>query len=305
MTLEEKISFYTRDSATEFQKYLKEHDCTSRITTRHTLTGEPYIEGTITGIITLIDHLTAKEPDTDLETLKSDIIARRDMMTEFFAEHKPDDLITESTPNQLLAQIKTIHEEGTDIEKLATENFTKSLTIFETLEENGLLEKIHDTESYRLTAVKSPDELKIIFPYNELTDIQPEELKEANLSLHIHTSSTTEYIITTGIELPIADTWEDIEETLDELDIETEEAERFTEMLFYKQMLISTIIETITNGARSEKDILKALNAHPFPLGDTGDVISYDITPEYLTEVLTDLRKTDILAGKDGKIKTL
>ena len=47
MTLEEKITFYSREDAAEFQKYLKEKDCSARISVEHTFSGTPYSEGTI------------------------------------------------------------------------------------------------------------------------------------------------------------------------------------------------------------------------------------------------------------------
>ena len=54
---------------------------------------------------------------------------------------------------------------------------------------------------------------------------------------------------------------------------------------------------------QSEAELLAAFDAPAFPLEGTDDVISFDLSAEYLSGVVSDLKKQDILSGKDGKIK--
>ena len=77
MTLEEKITFYSREDAAEFQKYLKERDCSARISVEHTFSGTPYFEGTIAAFEELISKLLAKEDDSDLAQIKTDLLSPR------------------------------------------------------------------------------------------------------------------------------------------------------------------------------------------------------------------------------------
>ena len=305
MTLEEKLPFYSRESASEFQKYLREKGCPSRIAVEHTFSGAPYFEGTIKSFISLIDRLTAKEPDTDLDELKDDLEQRRKILEDFFKAHKPGDLIEEATPSQILAQAETISKTGSDIEKLAADKFAATLMILGTLEDNGLLETLRETDGYKLTGVKNPEDLTVMYAYTDISGVTEEDLKNTSITSHIQASSTTEYIVTAGAEIIFSGDLDDLADTLDNLDVEEDEAGRFIDAVFFKQIFVSKIHKLVDDGLKSEADILKALDAPSFPLEGTDDVISFDISADYLTEVINDLRKANILTGKDGKIKTL
>ena len=83
MTLEEKITFYSHEAAVDFQKFLREKECGSRIVVEHSFSGEPYFEGTISQFMNLIDLLAKKdeeenEVDEDLLHMKNDLIERKD-----------------------------------------------------------------------------------------------------------------------------------------------------------------------------------------------------------------------------------
>ncbi|HJJ27907.1 MAG TPA: hypothetical protein O0X70_00770 [Methanocorpusculum sp.] len=305
MTLEEKISFYSRESAAEFQKYLRDAGCPSRITVTHTFSGTPYFEGTIASFVKLIDRLTAKEADCDLDELKNDLLERKTTLEEFFAAHKPGDLIEETAPSRLLAQAETINETGGDVEKLKAGKFVKTLMILATLEDNGLLETLEDGDCYKLTGIKNPDDLTVMYPYTEFTGVTEEDLKETTITSHIQASSNTDYIVTAGAEILFTESLDDLADVLDNLDVDEDEAGRFVDAVFFKQIFVSRIHKLVSEGIRCEADIAAALGAPSFPLEGTNDVISFDISSEYLSEVISDLRKAEILSGKDGKIKTM
>jgi hypothetical protein len=93
-------------------------------------------------------------------------------------------------------------------------------------------------------------------------------------------------------------------DVLDQMDVDDDEAGRFIDAIFFKQALIAKINELVASGKQSEADLLAALDAPSFPLEETNDVISFDISPEYLSGVISDLKKQGVLSGKDGKIKT-
>ena len=119
MTLEEKITFYSHEDAVEFQKFLREKECGSRIVVEHSFSGEPYFEGTISQFMDLIDLLARKdaeenETDEDLLHMKNDLAERKETLEKFFAEHKEGDLLSDATPSQMLAQLQTIDATGDD-----------------------------------------------------------------------------------------------------------------------------------------------------------------------------------------------
>ena len=128
MTLEEKITFYSREDAAEFQKYLKEKDCSARISVEHLFSGTPYFEGTIAAFAALIDTITAREENSELSEIKTDLLSREKTLTEFFTGHKAGDILTDATPSQMQAQLEIIEENGNEeIQKTATEKLVKSL----------------------------------------------------------------------------------------------------------------------------------------------------------------------------------
>ena len=304
MTLEEKITFYSREDAAAFQKYLREKGCPSRISVEHSFSGTPYFEGTIASILHLIELIGAREKDADLDELKSDLLTRRKTLEEFFASHKPGDSLTEATPSQLLAQAESIDAMGEDVQKQASDKFMNALMILGTLEDNELLEVSEENECYTLLDIKDPNELRVMYAYTDFSGVMEDDLKKAGVSSHIRTSSATEYIITAGAELLFVSDIEDLAELLDNMDVEDDEAARFVDAVFFKQALIARIHALVSEGKQSEAELLAAFDAPAFPLEGTDDVISYDISAEYLSGVVSDLRKQGVLSGKDGKIKS-
>lgn len=304
MTLEEKITFYSREDAAAFQKYLREKGCPSRISVEHSFSGTPYFEGTIASILHLIDLIGAREMDADLDELKSNLLARRKILEEFFASHKPGDSLTEATPSQLLAQAASISGMGGDVQKQASDKFINALTILGTLEDNDLLEVTGEKECYTLLGTKDPDDLRVMYAYADFSGVMEDDLKEAGVTSHIRTSSAAEYIITAGVELLFFPDIESLAALLDNMDVEEDEAARFVDAVYFKQALISRIHALVSAGKQSEAELLAAFDAPAFPLEGTDDVISFDISAEYLSGAIADLRKQGVLSGKDGKIKS-
>lgn len=306
MTLEEKIIFYSHEDAVEFQKFLREKECGSRISVEHKFTGEPYFEGTIAEFMNLIDLLAKKdaeenEVDEDLLHMKNDLVERKETLEKFFAEHKEGDLLSDATPSQMLAQLQSIDATGDDaIRKEAADKFVSSLMILATLEDNGLLEEAE--EDYRLTGVKPADEMRIMYAYTDFPAVTSEDLGECGIASHVRTSSTTEYVITVGTEVLFVNA-DEIADFLDHVDVDEDEAAKFVDAVFFKQAFVGKIHELVAEGNASEEALLEALGAPSFPLEGTNDVISFDITADYLKAVVNDLRKLGILTGKDGKIK--
>ena len=306
MTLEEKITFYSHEAAVDFQKFLREKECGSRIVVEHSFSGEPYFEGTISQFMNLIDLLAKKdeeenEVDEDLLHMKNDLIERKETLEEFFAEHKEGDLLSDATPSQMLAQLQTIDATGDDaIKKDAADKFVSSLMVLATLEDNGLLEE--EGENYRLKEIKAADEMTVMYAYNDFPAVTQDDLAECGIASHVRTSSTTDYVITVGTEVLFVNT-DEIADFLDHVDVDEEEAAKFVDAVFFKQAFVGKIHELVAEGNASEEALLEALGAPSFPLEGTNDVISFDITADYLKAVVNDLRKLGILTGKDGKIK--
>jgi hypothetical protein len=304
MTLEEKITFYSREDASAFQKYLREKGCPSRISVEYNFSGTPYFEGSIASFLQLIDKINAREEDTDLDDLKKDLLVREKSLTEFFASHKAGDILSDATPSQLLAQVESIDAMGDEIQKQATEKFVNLLMILGTLEDNNLLKNSEEKDSYTLLGTKTAKELRVMYAYTDFNGVTEEDLKNSGITTHIRTSSTTESILNTGAELLFASDLDDMADVLDQMDVDDDEAGRFIDAIFFKQVLIAKIKELVISGKQSEADLLTALDAPSFPLEETNDVISFDISPEYLSGVISDLKKQGVLSGKDGKIKT-
>ena len=306
MTLEEKITFYSHEAAVDFQKFLREKECGSRIVVEHSFSGEPYFEGPISQFMNLIDLLAKKdeeenEVDEDLLHMKNDLIERKETLEEFLEGHKEGDLLSDSTPSQMLAQLQTIDATGDDaIKKDAADKFVSSLMVLATLEDNGLLEE--EGENYRLKEIKAADEMTVMYAYNDFPAVTQDDLAECGIASHVRTSSTTDYVITVGTEVLFVNT-DEIADFLDHVDVDEEEAAKFVDAVFFKQAFVGKIHELVAEGNASEEALLEALGAPSFPLEGTNDVISFDITADYLKAVVNDLRKLGILTGKDGKIK--
>lgn len=310
MVLEEKLSFDTREDANLFQKFLREKGCSSRITVEHTFSGEPFFEGRIADFMSLIALLEKKdaeegESDEELSLTRKDLEGRRDTLHEFFAVHKPGDILENSTPTQMMARVQSIGAESDEaFRKEAADKFVASLMILGALEDNNLLEETEDGNGYVLTGTADADDLRVMYPYTDFPKITPEELKECGVSSHINVVSYEKHVVTAGSEIIFIDT-DELTGYLDNADIDEDDSARFIDSVYFKQAFVAKIHDLIENGASSEAEISKSLETPAFPLEGTDDVISYDISGEYLAGVLSDLRKLEFISGKDGKIKNL
>lgn len=323
MTLEEKLTFYSREDAADFQKYLRENDCASRISVEQVFSGEPCLEGTIENFSRLFsriieDNEKEGDIDADLIKMKEDLIIRKGDLEEFLASHKVGDIIVDSTPSQMLAQLQSIDVTGDDaIRKQAADKFVSSLMILATLEDNGLLESRESSasgtedgeaesenieEDYVLSGIKPAGEMTIIYPYSDFNTLIPDLLDEFDIISHIRASATTNYVVTTDASIVLLDS-DELANYLDNVDVDEEESSKFIDAVFFKQVFVSKIREIINLGKTSEADIFEMFNAPSFPLEGTNDVISFDITQEYLKAAIADLKKLGLISGKDGKIK--
>ncbi|HJJ36256.1 MAG TPA: hypothetical protein O0X27_03655 [Methanocorpusculum sp.] len=308
MTLEEKISFYSRESASEFQKYLRSKECGSHISLEHSFTGEPFFEGTIPQFLNLIEILEKRdeadgETDDELAQTKNDLIERQNHLTEFFAAHKKGDILQNATPTQMMTQVQSIEAESDDaFRKDATDKFVLQMMILATLEDNDLLTESDNGKDYVLTNILDANELRIMYAYTDFPAVTSEDLQNCGLASHIRTSSVTDYVVTVGSEILFTEP-DDLADFLDDADIDEEESAKFIDAIFFKQAFVGKIHDLIEAGNSSEEKLLEALSAPAFPLEGSNDVISFDISPEYLTAVLSDMRKLGIITGKDGKLK--
>ncbi|MDO5845969.1 MAG: hypothetical protein Q4Q04_03490 [Methanocorpusculum sp.] len=305
MTLEEKLIFYSHDDAVAFQKFLRDMDCSSRISIEHTFSGEPFFKGSISAFLALFDAFAASE-DIDAPAMKEDLELRKKAIEAFYAEHKVLDTISDASPSQLMAQLQSINAVGEEaVKKEATEKFISSLMVLSTLEENGILTAAGDDENaeFTLTAIIPADDLKIVYPYTEFSGLNPDDLKRDGITSFIETTAQTAYAVSMGADIVTADV-EKISDFLEDMDVNETEMVKFIDTVFFKQLLTEKIHDIVGSGIASEAGILDALDAPAFPVQNTNDEISFNLTPEYLTAVIADLRKLGVLSGKDGKIKS-
>ncbi|MDR0439170.1 MAG: hypothetical protein LBH02_03000, partial [Methanocalculaceae archaeon] len=264
-----------------------------------------YFEGTIAAFEELINMSLINEDDSDLNQIKTDLLNRKKILAEFFSTHKIGDILTDATPTQHLAQLESINADGNDeIQKTATEKFVNSLIILGTLEDNELLKIEKKTSEYTLSGMKDPKELRVMYAHDDFSDMISENLDGTGIINHIRTSSTTGYVITTGSEIVLAQDIDDLGDILDHLGVDNDEAIRFVDAIFFKRALIEKIHDLTSNGITTEAGLLEAFETPSFPLGETENKISFDISADYLAGVVNDLRKQGFLKGRDGKIKS-
>ena len=85
-------------------------------------------------------------------------------------------------------------------------------------------------------------------------------------------------VVTTGAEIVVAQGIDDLCDFLDHLDVDDDEAGQFVDAIFFKQALIAKIHELVSGGIATEAGLLKAFETPAFPLGETKDVLSFDLS---------------------------
>lgn len=304
MVLEETIKFSAREDAVEFQKYLREKGCPSRISLKHDFSGNPCYEASISEFKKFIDMILKEDADADLSNLKSSLDYGEAALNEFMESHEAGDVVTESTPAQLLAQALSISSEGDDVKKEAEEKFSKSILVMGTLENNGLIEQIGDTDGFILKEKRAAGDIKMLQPYTDFDGYNPTEFEGLDITTNILAASKTDFVVTAGAEILLKSDMDEMVDILDDLDTDEDDAARFIDNIFFKKILVSKILEFVDNGAKSEKEISDLLGEPYHNIADSKDTISFDIDSDYLSEVISDLKKEGLLSGKDGKIKS-
>lgn len=109
MAFEEEIKFETRESAVDFQKFLRKNNCSSHITVSHEYSVEGSCEGKIVNFIDLITSIeNSKENNTSIDenlfAFKKVLVEEIELLTKFFDEHKVGDVIKNSSSYELISK---------------------------------------------------------------------------------------------------------------------------------------------------------------------------------------------------------
>jgi hypothetical protein len=304
MTLEGKIVFASRNDAAEFQKYLRGNGCPSRISIENVICEESRFEGTISAFLAFIRKMKAEHADEDMIQLENHLLENEAVYEEFFKTFGVGDLVTHTDIERVISQVQAagkMYREYGEIGPMLLIMALRRNDILEKAEGAGDQETIPPT--CKLVRTLEPGDMRVTYPITMLPALNPDNIRETGLTTRVSIYADTGFAVTTGPDIVIRVNADDVSSILDTLDTDPDDVDVFCNKLLLKQALFLDIHELISGGISSEEALYTALSAKSFWDEDNSATVRYSVSREFIAGVVSDLRKLDVIKGKDGKLK--
>lgn len=170
------------------------------------------------------------------------------------------------------------------------------------LEDNGVVET--RAEGICLIKKVEPDDLTIERRPWGPDEVDRETLKQYGITLKLHIDFEIETRVIIDPRIHVTCKLEEVTEVLDDLDADELSDEVLRYNLALKGLAIKSIMATIkTAGRISLTDLIRDMKVViPDMIDDEPRVVEH-FSPEFLTGIISDLRKTGIIEGNDRKIR--
>lgn len=334
MVLEETLLFCEESDADIFIRFLHEKNCRVLKKLESSIFEEAEMCGTIGNFIRLIEtkmesEVQEKQKDpTGQEGSTSDpgisgylasrkvsfaesnaiLLAHlksiRDYVRGIMAQFNPGDIIfSDDELKNMKELMRTGFDDkpGNDLEKI----FLEKMTIrgnHMTLEDNGVVET--RPEGICLIKKIDPDDLIVERRPWGLDEVDRETLKQYGIALKLHIDFKTETRIIIDPRIHFTCKLKEIKEVLGHLEADEFSEDELKRNLALKGLAIESILTAIeTSGRISLTDLIRDMKVITPDIIDDGRQVVEHFTPEFLTGIISDLRKIGAIEGNDRKIR--
>ena len=305
MALEEEIWFSAEEEAQECSKIFKKLNISSHIRVKTDLENRIQYKGPYTALKGIIDEEITRLQEMDenedeefitifqemLDYLKSE----RDLLEKTFAEKKPGDHISSMIFNFLIKDGSVPDSEEQMVALL------KEATVTRLLELNNLIDI--DEEGVILARTISPDDAVLAIFEDDIPPLREDALKKWDIKRSLETRDIVSYIVTTSPDIVFLEDITEIEEFFTRIEYDSETLFFFIN-LQVKQVLVAELLSLMQKEGKLSKDELIAEFLHrELPIENENMSIGLHLSPNYISSILDDLKKTGVLKGKDSKLK--
>jgi hypothetical protein len=312
MVLEERVIFTGSEDAATFVAFLRKNGCPCRKEVQAVCSETEFLTGTIDQIIPWLGTEAVRCEEDGAETdaawfRNAEEFYRntRDVLHEIIAGKNPGDLIF--TRRDIVTDIQEFIDRAKDsgirgnleISKEIGRPAARSLALVLLIQNRAISE---DQEGFHLDTVIPEGSLIVELEIENVPQIDPDALTGMTTKLSCHYSLLHVVIADPLIHLT-CDT-DEVLDLLEDLSVPEEVLWAVADNLAQKSLLVSTLLYKV----EQEKSIdVASLAGHLDGLEvkatDDATPVTLEIGKEMVTAVVAELRKRDILAGTDQKVR--
>lgn len=310
MVLEERVIFEVAEDATEFVAFLKKKDCPCRKEVQMITCDETWLSGTLDQVISWLGAEAARcqENGEDADSLWFGKAGEyhqnvRDISQNIMEENAVGDLV--STRDELVDEIvnlitETDGEPGDDTPGSNPRDSAAHSLALLTLAQNGVVHE--EPDGFRLEQVTPAGSLRISL---NLSIFPPIELDGEMGLTRIHDRDfRLIHVVVADPLIHITCDPGEILDFLDELSVPDDVLDALEESLASTALLISLIVREVGQAGVTDVATLAAsLNGVEVTGQEDGTPVRIGLDEEIVSSVVSVLRKRDILAGTDQKIR--
>jgi len=334
MVLEETLLFCDESDADIFIRFLLQKKCRAQKKHESSIYEEAEMFGTIGNFIRLIET----KMESEVQEKQKDPIGQEGSTSDPVTPGYPvaRKVSFAESNAKMLAHLKSIHEYvggimaqfnpgdiifsddelkkmkdlmcscfdnvvGDDLEKIFLEKMTIRGNQM-TLEDNGVVET--RPEGICLIKKIDPDDLIVERRSWRQDEVDREMLKQYGIALKLHIDFQTETRVIIDPRIHFTCKLNEVEEVLEDLEADECSEDELRRNLVLKGLAIESILTAIeTAGRISLTDLIRDMKKITPDIIDDGRQVVEHFSPEFITGIISDLRKIGFIEGNDRKMR--
>jgi hypothetical protein len=313
MVLEERIPVESEDVAKEIVRYLKKEGIPARITTEPRMTVALILAGRYEDLKAFLTVCQEKHQehgaggeDTDVYPKEFDssvwkntleaLHIEQHAVSQILDEHKPGDIIGTHIFQSVFLKTKPEND-------CTPEKFARELATVRTLISNHLCEITQ--QGFVLTTVPGPGSVTLYIPFDYPFPPEEEVCDRYHVTCIRHFRGEMDHVVLIGPEILLLEDIEAFIMFLSENGVDPRSLLSITERCMSRLRITQELIDQLFDAGESSLEDLRLLFVDEIATQDGQGHVQdrFGLSPEYVDSLLKDMRKLDLVKGKDSRIK--
>jgi hypothetical protein len=309
MILEERIPADNEIAAKEVVQYLKKEGISARIVTEPRLSVALILSGNYENLGNFIRNRHENDrkenetrecdpggDNTFWENCHRILEEERASVVRILSGHKTGDMIGEIVHRVIF--LKEQAEEGYD-----PEVFSRELSTIRTLMSNKVCEIT--AEGFVLSQEVSADEITLFVGYDSPFPPEQEVCDQFSITCIRHFRGDVTYVVQTGPEIILIEDFESFMSALAGAGVDVQSLMSLAQRFMAKLRITQEIISSVFEAESISLDELRILFVDEIAPGEGEGHLQdrFGLSPEYIDALVSDLRKLNLIKGKDSRLK--
>jgi|GEM_PF-3372586 len=313
MVLEERIPVESEAEAREIVRYLKKEGIPARILTKPQLTVALILAGRYEDLKSFLTACQEKHQlrgvgsnDSDeypgdfdpsvwkktLEALDAEQIA----VTQSLKEHHPGDIIGTTVFQTIFLKTQPENE-------CSSEEFARELATVRTLISNHLCEITQ--QGFVLTNVAEPEDVTLYIPYEYPFPPEEEVSERYHITCIRHFRGEMRHVVQTGHEILFLEDIEAFIMFLSDNGVDPQSLLKITEGCMSRLRITQELISQLFDAGESSLEDLRLLFVDEIAAQEGQGHVQdrFGLSPEYVDNLVADMRKLGLVKGKDTRLR--